>query len=504
MAEIYSDSLTAKNGEKIPVFKNLKPMHSKYNPEKEAESFSMNVNAADFFIVIGIGAGFHIKNLQKTFPESKILCIEYYEQDLNFVKNEFSQTLSCLNSEKIIYTDYSNLSSVLQENYLPCLFEKLSIIPHKVWQTENKELCENIIQKINETLKLISADYSVQCHFGKIWQKNILKNLKMNSRNISFKAPENKTAAVIAAGPSLDETCSLLINNRNKYFIISTDTAYKALLNRKISSDAVVSIDGQYVSQNHFSENINPETIFIFDYCGNSSAVEKISKNGNKIIFTNSSHPLVNFAEMVTDNRESSLVLTNGSGTVTSTAIDFAVKSGFKNIEVFGADFSFTGNKAYTRGSYLDELFLNCQNKKSSLEKQFIRLMYRTELIENSNNIKTTPLLERYRTTLYQWLECSGLEFKTENNIIFIKNNGKNNPIILKPFDFESFRNKIREYTEALESDFTRNMTNPLFWGLLPFISAKKQENAKNNQNLQNENLLKLAISHLVRYTESL
>ena len=37
---IYSGTVKSKNGDDIPLFASGKPMHSKYNPENEAEAFA--------------------------------------------------------------------------------------------------------------------------------------------------------------------------------------------------------------------------------------------------------------------------------------------------------------------------------------------------------------------------------------------------------------------------------------------------------------------------------
>ncbi|MBP5450767.1 MAG: hypothetical protein J6Y16_00865, partial [Treponema sp.] len=59
---------------------------------------------------------------------------------------------------------------------------------------------------MEETLPSISADYSVQAHFGKQWQGNIIKNLSRVTDCPAPFIPSGKTACVIAAGPSLDRS----------------------------------------------------------------------------------------------------------------------------------------------------------------------------------------------------------------------------------------------------------------------------------------------------------
>jgi len=62
---IYSGIITSKNGSEIPLFTDGLPMHSKYNPEREAVQFAEGI-AAGFALVIGIGGAYHIAFLKKT------------------------------------------------------------------------------------------------------------------------------------------------------------------------------------------------------------------------------------------------------------------------------------------------------------------------------------------------------------------------------------------------------------------------------------------------------
>ena len=48
------------------------------------------------------------------------------------------------------------------------------------WIQENKENIPQIKNDLSLALKKISADFSVQSHFGKIWQHNIFSNLKLS------------------------------------------------------------------------------------------------------------------------------------------------------------------------------------------------------------------------------------------------------------------------------------------------------------------------------------
>lgn len=74
---IYSSVIQSKNGDAIPLFANGKPMHSKYNPSAERLPVDAAVQEG-FFLIGGIGGGYHIANLVR---QLKNYCIIAFESD---------------------------------------------------------------------------------------------------------------------------------------------------------------------------------------------------------------------------------------------------------------------------------------------------------------------------------------------------------------------------------------------------------------------------------------
>ena len=156
------------------------------------------------------------------------------------------------------------------------------------------------------------------------------------------KIDTKKIAAIIAAGPSLDESAKKIKTAREKYFVIATDTSFKALMRTGIVPDAAVSIDAQSLSANHFVGEKSHETVLVLSLDSDSSIANALYENSSNIIFCASHHPLASFAARFCETPFP--LLESGSGTVTIAAADFAKKCGFEKMQVFGADF------AYSRG----------------------------------------------------------------------------------------------------------------------------------------------------------
>nr|MCR5606756.1 DUF115 domain-containing protein [Treponema sp.] len=397
----------------------------------------------------------------------------------------------------VIFASLKTIGVTLLNSYIPSLYGDISILSQRAWAQAFPASEAKIKAVIDSTLKNISADYSVQAHFGLLWQRNILQNLLFASKHelsASWNINTNKKiAAIIAAGPSLDKSIKILKENRNDYFIIATDTAFTVLTVNNIDCDAVVSIDGQSVSCRHFMHFPKKAPLCIFDLSASSIAVKQAYKNKADIIFTTNANPLSIFANSYSNYEK----LESGAGTVTIAAIDFARKAGFNKIQVFAADFAYSRGKAYAKGTYLDSIYNNNSYRLNTSETQFDALMYRTDLIclSQSENIFTTKILQGYKQTLDIYLQNNRLIVKGD----IIENENTVNKFDKKyfSFPFTDFIEKLKDESKLLlkDRDFEKHIN--VLYAYLPAIASLRLK----HKNQEFFDLVKLAYSHAVRYT---
>ena len=500
---IYSSFIEAKTGELIPALKNGKTLESRYNPKNDALKKLNTIDSSkSFFIVIGIASGIFINELLKRNPLAKIICIEQNQEDINFLMQS-SLIKQISQNSNIIFCNQNNIVETLINNYIPAFYGNIQIIENQIWCLENRDSHQIIQALLNKSLEYISKDFSVQSHFGKLWQSNIINNIKLlNTFNIenTISIPLEKEAVIVAAGPSLDKKISYLKNNNDKFFIISTDTAYSTLLKNNVFGDCVVSIDAQQISYNHFiNENkSSKDTLFVFDLTGNHSACKKLLETNHKLLFTINNHPLSNFINSFSNNIFPSIF--TGAGTVTIGAVDLAVKLGFKKIQVYGADFSYINNKPYTKGTYLDSLYFLSNNIINSAEKAFSSLMFRTEIKKSWENRIQTWVLASYEASFNDYLNSINADYKKEDDIYKIEIlNNKNHLSIKKQNSinldelYSKFKNENCNFNEKKQINNLKNTDICL----LPLISW-----LRNNDNIKEDNfsdLLKIAYSIILR-----
>ena len=177
MNTLYKEIITAKSNEKIPLFENGKSMHSKYSPVREAESFGSEIKSGgNYTIILGLGGAYHVESFYKHHPDHKIMIIEESQNDINLL-SQIECVKKLHGNPNILITSKENFQQFLINSYLPAFHGGINILCHRAWYDNNKNSADEILQKLNQTIKSISKDFSVQSHFGLIWQKNILNNL---------------------------------------------------------------------------------------------------------------------------------------------------------------------------------------------------------------------------------------------------------------------------------------------------------------------------------------
>ena len=485
---IYSQIILSKSGVQIPVFKSGRTVDSRYDPYKESLKLLEQINQnTHFIILIGIGSGIFIQTIIQNRPDVFVLAVEKSDDDIEFLKN-LSVIQKVLENKNLKLCHIMELEQQIINLYVPAFYGNLQIIQQRGWTTENQDCIELINKAVSKATGIVSADFSVQSHFGKLWHHNILSNIKnlcnaAIQKNINLS--KNKTAVVVAAGPSLDKSIKQIIDDREKLFVIATDTAFSILISYNVIPDAVVSIDGQNISNVHFIHNNKKEfsdTLFLFDLCANSSAAKAVINSKAKVCFFTSGHPLSEFL-----NKHFKLELPSlfsGAGTVTICAVDFAVKAGFKNIITAGTDFSYSNGKPYAKGTYLDRLYNYKASRLECTQKQFSNLEFRTELIQKENCF-TTQVLQAYRSSFEDYLSQRGFAFFKENDIYKISCDSSQTDIFLKMSYVLDSKAVLEELEKIYNSKDSNKTFNTFFEltesdiSLLPLISWLRNHDNK-------------------------
>jgi hypothetical protein len=414
------------SGETIPAIVDSggsgRPLHSTVNPKREAErlvSTFVSENAAGFPVFLGLGAGFAPAFALQTQPRtevrqdrgsplqgvSRVTVIEY---DINGIWELLSscEYISLFEDPRftlVVDADPDLIEKFILEQYSPVLYGGIKTIPLRTRTDCDKEHFTAAVNAVQRAVEKVSADYSVQAHFGTRWFVNIIRNLEQAGKQ-KGRVPVVHEAAICAAGPSLDAQIPVLAEQREKagsqkLFVISTDTALPSLLSQGLKPDAVISIDCQHISYYHFMGSVCRDIPLFLDI----ASPPALAGFSDHPFFFSGGHPL---AVYISQCCLPIPLLDTSGGNVTYACLSLAENLGAKRITVYGADFSYPDGKIYTRGAYIFSLFEKKQNRFAPLESQVSSFLYRTPFLppEDTNGCANgSPSPHCYETAVLRF-----------------------------------------------------------------------------------------------------
>lgn len=400
----YAAPVKARDGTLIPVFADGKTMYSRYAPLKDAQTFAQKAGNAVFVIVFGLGSGLHIQALLNCGVQH-IIVLEENTCSIHFLTTTFNLA-PLLSDFRITVCTPQELYNTITTKYIPALYGDAICLPQRAWADHHTEITATATAILKEAIVSLSADFSVQAHFGKLWHRNIFQNLHLAGKlqtctipqQIFDKAHKQQKAVVTGAGPTLERYLPYIKQYRQDICVIAADTTLQPLLQNNIIPDITVTLDGQQISAEHFYGINAPQMLLAADFCANCTLTRRLAQQNYPILFTYNKHPLSTAAARYINSKTDSHIpyIETGGGTVIMAALDLAVQLGFTDIALAGADFGYTDGKPYTQGTYLDKRYYSLSTRVQPAEYSFASLMYRGDSVKKQKNFFSTPVLQQY------------------------------------------------------------------------------------------------------------
>ncbi len=424
----------SRTGMRVPFLKKHSraiPLHSTFDPVKEGYRFYSTFKAKGYIIILGFGAGYHILPFLEDKQISEILVIDKGYGFFKKILTNFNLTSLFLDKRVRILIDPSpdDISKHILENYIPAISGNLDILKLRSRVDMENEFFSNVTKTINDVITPLSEDFSVQSYFGKRWFINTILNLKAAEKTTTVISPVKK-ALIAGAGPSLEKQLPQLEEHSKDGFLISTDTAFPALLKNGIKPDLILSIDCQHITFHHFMTGIPDDIPLVLDL----ASPQLITRLTDNVLFFTSGHPFSLYVKKRW--REFPFIDTSG-GNVSHAAVSLAYSLGAKKIFLFGVDFSYPYGKSYARGTYLYPYFSSLTNRKQPLEDFFIDFIFHNDetnhVTDNRSSRYVTKPMISYKKRLEKLIS------------------GLNSKVIIPEGDGEII--EIPEYKEHPESD---------------------------------------------------
>lgn len=299
-------------------------IYSNYRPSEDVAIWmESEINrSAEKYILIGLGVGYHLKELSNRVNNKEIIVYYFDQQELEiFMKTNTDYWWKKRNIK--IVSDFVNMDMGRNTQLLiPNVWLKAIGLNHP-------------LHSVLEVIKINQVSFKK--HHANM-EKNFYANIARDDDVISNLNPK-RVACLVAAGPSLDETISWLKKYQSLVDIYVVGAALKTVMKHGIIPKAAVLSDQHDMTSKQF-DGLYYEGILYYLSTASAKTVANF-KGETYILFQEGYH----LAELEARKRKSPLLKTGGSvGTTTFSLLEHL---GYETIVLFGQDLGFVGNKTH-------------------------------------------------------------------------------------------------------------------------------------------------------------
>lgn len=381
-------------------------IHSKYNPLREAAAVidklieTEDINENTQLVFYGVGMGYHIEEFISRYPDVSYSIIEPSVEilsiylDNKIIKKSLNKNLLMFQCGNKVDDLYNKSVQLRDKNLIICDLPAYKQFMH-----------DEYLAFLNDFRQIVKAQRSAlhtNMAFKKRWIINSVNNLKivLQTPNILLEDHtflKDKTAILVAAGPSLD----LEIENLKKIkaeglaYIFSVGTAINTLIENNVYPDAICTYDPKEENQLVFKK-INEKGISSIPMIFGSSVGYEVLEQyqGTKIHMLTSQDTVADYFLKA----ESGALF----GTVTDApsiaivTLELLEKLEFGLIVLVGQNLAFTEEKTYSSG--IDYMTAEMQSQMLQGDGEFVESV-------DGQQIKTTESFSNMRHHMERIIE---------------------------------------------------------------------------------------------------
>lgn len=330
-------------------------LHSKYNPEKEAETFVKNLScpfAPKAVVVIAPALSYCAEYLKKKF-HGALLCAIRFSDDFSDTDRLWDKVFFC-ERQKVSDAMFDFLGE-----------EILSATFFVSWQPSSKIFPSKDAETWNEIKTATEKSRSVlftRSYFASKWMVNALKFLMRTNQTVLLEKG-NAPVVVAASGPSLVTALDVLKKYREKFFLIAVSSAVAVCQKNDITPDLCMTTDGGYWAERHFDFFSCDENVCVAHSV--EGAVPSRMRKSCRIL------PLCysdGMASVLASECGFELMKAERNGTVSGTALMFALQITDKKIFICGLDLCPSSASQHAMPNALDSINSCSENRTSTKE----------------------------------------------------------------------------------------------------------------------------------------
>lgn len=333
-------------------------LHSKYDPMQEARQNirKVNLQGADYFILLGFGLGYNLDALLEVTPhsESRYFVIESDPGILRAAMEarDLAKILTLPHLHFAWPVSGPEVGRQWMAFFDPVYARGSTFINHLPSIALNPELFKSAAQVIQSQTFQIFTDINTLVVKSKVFLDNFVANLPRARTSPGVKGFFGSMAGVpgiiVSAGPSLDRNIHELRGCEDYALILSTDTALKPLLAAGVRPHFVLSGDPTEANYLHLKGAEAGSTYFVVEATGYPDIFTEFQGRTVTCMFENSSLGSL-----------SGLLGHKGSlrawGSVATMVLDFALRLRCDPVIFVGQDLAYTEGRTYCSGLYWEE-----------------------------------------------------------------------------------------------------------------------------------------------------
>jgi hypothetical protein len=313
-------------------------------------------------VIFGIGFGFHLEIMAKSFPNKKLVIIEP-NMDLFYqiisVRN-LTAVFDC--SELYVDEDLNTSISNIKRLYWDTEKTELQCTPLIIYMKMFKTIWDELREKFLKSVQNFIVDVNTRRIHGEDWVENYITNLKKikeaSDASVLFKSFSGIPGILVSAGPSLEKHMKYIKKLKGKALIAAAGTAVNILERNGIIPHIMCGVDSGEVEAS-IHKKVKSNDIYMC-YSNQISQGSLESYKGPKFLidysFDTYTKGFYKMAQICTQSFYS-------GPSVANTLFDIMYKAGCNPIILAGQDLSFKDEKVYAEKEHDYVIDINDRNK---------------------------------------------------------------------------------------------------------------------------------------------
>jgi hypothetical protein len=381
-------------------------LHSKYDPEQEAEriiSQYKDLPKYNHIFYYGVGLGYHIREVLEKHPDMSLTIYEPNPEVLYHYLSQQSLAKLPRHSLKNLFieTNPQDVGKNL-EQFISNINEEVLLVTLPSYERIFKDQFIMFAEQFKTIVQNSRTNMYAYESFQKRWTLNSMKNIPhiLQTPNMiqeKRKYFENKPAIIVAAGPSLEEEIENLrhIKEHGLAYIFSVGSAINSLIEYDIYPDAACTYDPSTLNYKVFERVVEKGIKNIPLIFGSSVGFETLaSYPGEKLHMIMDRDTVFSFYSGFSDSN-----VLHDSPSIALVTLELLSHLGCNTVYLVGQNLGYRNNKFYAKGiSYEDRTTeLNTKDKEQAFKVEDV---YGNEMDTNKGFNNMRKQFERYTTEL--------------------------------------------------------------------------------------------------------